>query len=318
MARGTGDNQKRFDSETGELEDGTPLAFNRQPAEDLRPWLGRCFVAYVYANTNEEEFGELCNDASYLRSAVGADWTVGTAEGPLQIRDQTFLCGQHSKVWPLLYRGGNKVAGLLLRPGAIRALFGKDDAEFLDRIKPMEYVGIEDRELTGLFNLDLEPTEWLDALEEWMRDYITRTDAPEPNRISLAFETQAFADPNRQVSEFAEEWDISMRTLERTVRRDFGLTPKQVMRRARVLDFAARLCGVADAEEEEIVLRFFDQAHQIREFQAFFGVTPVEFREARNGLVTLSLEIRQARRLEQLNRIQPGAVRPWMSKPFTP
>ena len=85
------------------------------------------------------------------------------------------------------------------------------------------------------------------------------------------------------------------------------------MRRARVLDCAARLCGVADeAEEDDILLRFFDQAHQIREFRSFFGMTPKQFRLRRSGLLTLSLEIRQARRLELLNRIQPDAIRPWM------
>ena len=94
------------------------------------------------------------------------------------------------------------------------------------------------------------------------------------------------------------------------------MTPKQVMRRARILDLAARLCGVADEEEDEILLRFFDQAHQIREFHAFFHMSPGEFQRQRSGLVTLSLEIRQARRLEMLERIRPGAVRPWMKRTF--
>jgi hypothetical protein len=62
------------------------------------------------------------------------------------------------------------------------------------------------------------------------------------------------------------------------------------------------------------LLRFFDQAHQIREFHTFFAMTPGEFQTKRSGLLTLSLEIRQARRLELLDRIHPDAVRPWMRR----
>nr|WP_137676911.1 DUF6597 domain-containing transcriptional factor [Parerythrobacter lutipelagi] len=311
--------EPEYFSETGETLDGVPLSLNRQPAKDLEPWLGRAMVAFAYDRTGAHATGTLCNDASYLRSAVGVDWTVGTADGPLKIRDQTFLCGQHSRSWPLEYTGGIKVAGLMFRPGAIRALWGIHDADLVDRIRPMELAGVPDRELTGLYNLDLEPGQWLDALEDWLRNHIAKSGAEPPERLSQAFELQAFADPNRPLTEFADEREVSMRTLQRVVKRDFGLTPKQVMRRARVLDFAARLCGVADQEEEDdFILRFFDQAHRIHEFQAFFGMALREFTSNRQGLLTLSLEIRQARRLELLERIDPASVRPWMRDPFQP
>lgn len=306
-------------SETGNTPDGVPLALNRPPAPDLQQWVARAMVAFAYDRANMLAMGTLCNDAAYLRSAVGVSWTVGTAEGPLEIRDQTILCGQHSRAWPLEYCGGIKVAGLMFRPGALRAIWKLDDAALVDRIRPMEAAGVPDREVTGLYNLDLEPGQWLDAIESWLRDYIAEHGAEEPEAISQAFELQAFTDPNRPLTEFADEHEVSMRTLQRIIRRDFGMTPKQVLRRARVLDFAARLCGVADQEEEdEFILRFFDQAHRIHEFQAFFGMAPREFTSNRQGLLTLSLEIRQARRLELLERISPGAVRPWMREPFKP
>lgn len=258
--------------------------------------------------------GLLCNDASYLRTAVGVDWVAGTADGDLPLRDVSFLCGQHSHVMPLQYTGGIKVAGLMLRPGALRALFGLDERAMVDRIVPIEQAGVEDRAVTGLYHSDRSPEDWLIALEQWMADHIAAHDAPEPDPLSQALELQSFADPNIELGYFADRVGVSQRTVERVARRDFGLTPKQIMRRARILDLAARLCGVADEEEEEIMLRFFDQAHQIREFQTFFGVTPREFQRNRSGLLTLSLEIRQARRLELLNRIEPDAVRPWMRR----
>ena len=234
----------------------------------------------------------------------------------MNIRDETFLCGQHSKVMPLRYSGGIKVAGLMLRPGALRVLFKLNELDMVDRIRTIESVGFNDEEVTGLYSPDLHPAEWLCILENWFADYIARNDIEPPDPLSQALELQAFADPNCVLGDFAEQQGVSPKTVERTARRDFGLRPKQIMRRARILDLAARLCGVADEEEVEIMLRFFDQAHEIREFQAFFGMTPVEFKHRRSGLLTLSLEIRQARRLEMLERIEPGSVRPWMRRPF--
>ncbi|MCK0127047.1 helix-turn-helix domain-containing protein [Erythrobacter sp. F6033] len=303
-------------SRTGATDEGDPLSINRAPDKRIRPWVSRSMVAYAYPNGTETLQGVLCNDAPYLRSAVGVDWTVDTKDGELSIRDETFLCGQHSQVMPLRYSGGIKVAGLMLRPGALRTLFGLKDSAMLDRIVSIERGGVDDDDVTSLFDESLSPTAWLLRIENWLAEFVQRTGAKHPSPIAQALELQAFTDPNGSLNEFADRQGVSQRTVERTAKRDFGLQPSQIMRRARILDLAARLCGVADEEEEEIMLRFFDQAHQIREFQVFFGMTPMEFQRNRSALLTLSLEIRQARRLELLDRLEPGAVRPWMRKPF--
>ena len=304
---------------TGATRDGVPLALNRPPAEDLQPWLGRIMVAIADAPADLATSGLLCNDAGYVRTAIGVDWTCGTADGEVRIRDESFLCGQHSKAMPLDYVGGIKVAGFMLRPGAMRALFGVDDGPLVDRLRPMDFAGIADEELTGLYRDGIEPEEWLREIENWLRHHIARNGIQPPDALSQKFELASFADPNMSIADFVDENGVTARTLQRIIKRDFGLTPKQVMRRARTLDLAARLCGVADEEEEEdIYLRFFDQSHQIREFTGFFGMTPREFVSDRQGLLTLSLEIRQARRLELLDRLAPDAIRPWMRDPFMP
>ncbi len=297
---------------TGSTKDGVPLAFNRPPSEDLEPWLGRVMVAIADAPNDDVGDGLLCNDAGYVRTAVEVDWTVETADGKMAIRDQSFLCGQHSKAMPLKFKGGIKVAGFKLKPGAMQVLWGIPDGKMLDRIT----VDIDGGELTELYHDGIDPEDWLLAIENWLRHYIARNGIAPPDPLSQKFELASFADPNQSITDFADENGVTARTLQRVIKRDFGLTPKQVMRRARTLDLAARLCGVADEEEEEdIYLRFFDQSHQIREFTAFFGMTPREFIEGGQHLLTLSLEIRQARRLETLHRLDPGAIRPWMREP---
>lgn len=150
--------------------------------------------------------------------------------------------------------------------------------------------------------------------EKLLVQLIERAGAKTPDPIIEAFDKAAFEDPNQSLSDFAETQNISLRKLERVVKRDFGLTPRTVIRCARALDVAALLCGVADQDEEnEMMLRYFDQSHFIRDFTSFFGVTPHKFRAQPRPLLTITLEQRQARQLEELKRLRPGEHRPWLA-----
>ncbi|MEO9669218.1 MAG: hypothetical protein ABJF80_00120, partial [Marinomonas sp.] len=64
-------------------------------------------------------------------------------------------------------------------------------------------------------------------------------------------------------------------------------------------------------EANEMLLRYFDQSHLIKDFTAFFGVTPEKFRARPRPLMMITLEQRQARRLEELERHTPGTAHPW-------
>lgn len=75
---------------TGATNDGVPLAFNRAPDDRLSDWVGRSMVAVAHGSDATVLQGLLCNDASYLRSAVGIDWVARTADGAIPIRDMTF------------------------------------------------------------------------------------------------------------------------------------------------------------------------------------------------------------------------------------
>lgn len=106
--------------------------------------------------------------------------------------------------------------------------------------------------------------------------------------------------------------NVSLRKLEQIVKRDFGLTSKQVLRRARTRGIAAQLCSAAvDAEAEQLMLRYFDQSHLIRECAAFFGATQSTFCAAPRPLMARKVETREARRLEGMNRIAPCGQRHW-------
>lgn len=85
-----------------------------------------------------------------------------------------------------------------------------------------------------------------------------------------------------------------------------------MLRRARALDIAAVLLGVAMKEEEaEMRLRCFDQSHLIREMRQFFAMTPTQLRTGAHSLLRITMEIRQSRRLDALALLGRDQPRPW-------
>jgi len=78
------------------------------------------------------------------------------------------------------------------------------------------------------------------------------------------------------------EWvGISRRTLERMCARYFGFAPKMLLRRERFLRSLAQFT-IAGKENWSRALddQYYDQAHFVREFKAFMGMTPTEYAEA--------------------------------------
>ena len=298
---------------TGETQDGQPLSVNRAPAEDLKPWVARVYATNVQVDADYTVSCGLISDTPVLRMLFEGDWTATNDLGTKRYRHQALFFGPHSRRMPVTVSGNFSTLSVQLNPGATSA-FGRFPIEpTVDRIIPYQFFGFDETKLYDRFADSNDPEQWLLTVEEIMREYIAHKGAVEPDKLSRAFEIAAFEDPNMKVSDFADEHGVSPKKVERVVKRDFGLSPKKVLRRARALDMAAALRGVGDElEAEEMALRFFDQSHLNREFMDFFGISPVQFVKTPQPLLTLALEVRQARRLELLGRIEEGEKRPWM------
>jgi AraC-like DNA-binding protein len=202
--------------------------------------------------------------------------------------------------------------GIALRPGTGHALRGLDASRMCDKLATCEEFGLPAEAALEALDRTNDPEEWLLILEGMIRQLVHSAGAAPPDPVSSLFEALTFTQPTASVAEFALSCGITQRQLERIIRRDFGMPPKQVLRRARALDMASQLRGVGDrAEAEEISLRYYDQSHLIREFTELFGMSPRQFVARPQPILTLALESRQARRLEFIDRLAPGATRPW-------
>ena len=296
----------------GVTRDGQPLSYNRAPAPDLAPWIGRLYVTKVNLPDDYTVSCGLFNDTPCIRVQLAGDWRAETATGPEAFGRAALFFGPQTKRMPVSVTGSFTSVGMILRPGACTALRGPRVGDFLDRLVPVSTIGGPSEPILDAFSPDATPEEWLEKIESCFRERLAHMCVAPPDPIAARFEEIAFADPTISVSGAADVCGVDRRKLERVVSRDFGLPPKQVLRRARALDMASYLRGVADAEEgEQLALRYYDESHLIHEFTALFGIPPRQFVTTPQPILTLALESRQCRRLEALDRIKPGQTRPW-------
>ncbi|MFN2099154.1 helix-turn-helix domain-containing protein [Altererythrobacter sp. MF3-039] len=254
-------------------------------------------------------------DTPILRMLFKGSWVVELDQGKQEFSDTAVFCGPNSKCLPVHVDGDFVTLSVALKPGAMGALGPFPMGPAMDRIIDYSAFGFDRDNLFARFEGLVGNSEAMMLMvEEIMREYLEHKSGKEPDALTRAFDMAALADPNIKVSEFAEQHEVSAKKVERIVKRDFGLSPKKVLRRARALDMAAILRGVGDYDEgDEMLLRYFDQSHLNREFVEFFGMSPMQFVQTPLPLLTLALETRQSRRLEALGRLEGGEKRPWES-----
>ena len=298
--------------EQGVTRDGQPLSYNRAPAPDLAPWIARLYVTKVNAPADYTLSCGIFNDTAVVRIQLAGQWTAETASGPEEFGTAALFFGPQTHRMPVTVTGSFISLGISLRPGTCTALHGPRVGDFLDRLVPTNAVAMPSEKILESLDRDGSPEEWLQTIERLFRRRVEHFDGALPDPITSRFEEIAFRDPGISIADAARECGVERRKLERIVNRDFGMPPKQLLRRSRALDMASHLRGVADKDEaDELALRYYDESHLIHEFTELFGMSPRQFVSRPQPVLTLALESRQARRLEALNRIQPGQNRPW-------
>lgn len=307
---------RALEPQSGISRDGQPLSYNRAPAADLAPWVARLYYTSVKAPPDYRLDCGLFNDTAFIRIQLQGDWHAETVDGPRSLSRATVFFGPHSRRMPVSVTGSFVSLGISLRPGACHVLNAPKSLDYLDRLVDLETIGQSPPGLLDQITTADPPEQLFEWLEDFLRIRVAECDGRVPDPVTARFEALSFADPTAAIGTFARQIGIDQRRLERLVRRDFGMAPKQVLRRARALDMASHLRGVADvAEAEELVLRYYDQSHLIHEFAELFGMSPGQFVATPQPILTLALESRQARRLEAIERLAPDAPRPWALSP---
>ncbi|MFV0645117.1 MAG: hypothetical protein ACK5NN_11570 [Sphingomonadaceae bacterium] len=302
-------------SMTGATRTGAPLSLSRAPAKDLQPWLYWFSIAEGTLPDGYQAHCHLLDDHPCIRLLYGGVWTAETRDGH-RVYDPgnhgiTLFMGPQTKALPISVTGSYTAITLHFTAGGPQALGGPQVPDMLDRILDFDELTGDGR-LTEKIPLSKGREKWLLALEDIFRDIFVRSDTAPPSLLSHSFEKACLANPGFAISEFASDHNVTLRKLERQIKKDFGLSPKQVQRRARAQDMAAILLGVALAEEEvEMRSRYFDQSHLIREIRYFFHQVPGNMERGDHPFLRLNMESRQSRRFDVLNALGSDTHKAW-------
>lgn len=300
---------------TGATPGGMPLALNRAPREALRPWIIRIGVTDVALPEGQPIACGTLSEHPVMRIIFGSRWTATTAEGNLEFAPGeegiALYFGPNCQRMPLIAHGSFRVVTINMAPGAAGTLSLPPQHEMADRIYRLDPVAGRDTVLPG-YRPGSDKRDWLDAAEDQLAAAFAAAAPPQPHKLMTAFETLCLTDPGASLDCFARDNGVTRRTLERTIHREWGASPGEALRRARALDMAAVLLGLGlEEEEQEARLRYFDQSHLTREMHRYFGMTPGQLHNVPHPLLNITMEIRQSRRLEALQRLAADEPRPW-------
>jgi len=168
---------------------------------------------------------------------------------------------------------GSFSVGIRFRPGKARSFLGVTPGELTDGAA----------ELIDLWpGRAAELKRRLDdakSIQEAMRILLGSMPAPAaaPNPVQRAIEAVAAANGNADLDRVACQANLSPRQFRRRCLEESGLTPKRL---CRVLRFR-HACRIAEAagrpnwSEIAAEAEYFDQAHLIRDFHDFTGLTPM-------------------------------------------
>ena len=299
---------------TGCTPDGKPLAYSRPPAPDLAPWIHSLAVADILATEGRAEACAFFSENAAIRVLLKGQWSLQTADGERRYdtreRSSILYFGPQTKIMPLRVEGPFRFIQLQSRPGTEGKNPDLLPTRSLDRIFDFDdAIPAENR--GTYFSEDDSHECWIVIFEALARKVLFGlVDGPPPPLV-LDFERRMLTDQKLDLEAFAGSHGISRRTFERAIAAAYGISPKAALRRARVLDMAAALLGVAMPEEEaEFRLRYFDQAHMTREIQAYFGMSPGKLKHCEAHLLRIDLEIRQLQRVAAMTALGLEDV-PW-------
>ena len=184
--------------------------------------------------------------------------------------------------------GAGRVFGIKFRPGGFRPFSDRSVHGLTDRVRPAGDV------LPGAATLEAEllaggdDDEQRDAVERYLRG---RQVDPDPRCADVNAMTDALVgNPDiRRVADVLPLFDIGERALQRLFREYLGVTPRWVLRRARLHAAAERVVALAMEGSTQtwadvaIDLGYVDQAHFIHDFKAATGETPARWAAALTG-----------------------------------
>ena len=269
------------------------------PPRDLAP-----YVSLIYRT--DVEPGHVFEDLvppEWANFRVGRSpvYTAGPVAGPMMPVPPVILSGPTSRAVRLRI-GEGRFWGIGLLPLGFAQFLGAPASDHADVHRDIATVPAAAKLQTLLEQLladDLSVDDGATQIIGRLRALISQ---PLPQRDALvATHNAVLSDLSRSVASLAKEVGVSTRTLERFCRRSFGFNPQLLLRRQRFLrSLASFMIDPTMRWIDTIDSHYHDQAHFLRDFRSFMGMTPSEYAALDHPIASLAVQARRAAKVEAM------------------
>jgi AraC-like DNA-binding protein len=192
------------------------------------------------------------------------------------------LAGPYSRSFHIDPSDSTAVIGILFRPGAARMFFpvAAHELHNTDIALSELYPGEADRLLNDVCSATGELMQFL-AVEQYLNQKLTNA-APIHPAVKYAVEQLSREGAVASIRRIQLDTALSHTRFIQLFRENVGLTPKLFcrIRRFRTLLHRVEKGMPVNWAELAVDCGYFDQAHLIRDFRAFAGITPLEYSRA--------------------------------------
>ena len=238
-----------------------------QPPDDLAPFVDRCWVV------RWDLRGQPAHEQKILPhpNVNLAFEATGAA-----------VFGVDRKIFTRRLSGAGKVLGVRFRPGGFRPFFSRPIFSLNDRVVPASRVfgPAADEACAVVMAADADDVAMIAAAVGLLRGFCAAADPVAEQAAGLVKRITEDRGLQR-VAQLAEASGLSERKLQRLFSDYVGVSPKWVMRRARLHEAALRVEADGPASVDWAVLAadlgYADQAHLTRDFTATLGVPPSRY-----------------------------------------
>jgi len=283
-----------------QLETGNAVAIRfALPSEALRPFVTTYYCTEVKASESEpvleDYFHPEWANLRFMEEGWAQSATVGE---PLAVSPAFAVSGPTSRATRFRI-GTGRSWGIGLLPLGWARLFDAPASDFSDRVADgnalatfanMQPLAAQLAQARGGF------AEELALIETHMERLFATRDSDEAGTAAILKMNAELVDPElATVAELADRVAMGVRSLERLSKRAFGFTPKLLLRRQRFLRSLAQF--MLDPSLKWLATldyHYHDQAHFVRDFKRFMGMTPSAYAKLDKPLLVAAARARMA------------------------
>jgi AraC-like DNA-binding protein len=248
------------------------------PSPALAPYISTYYLTEGQLTDGDAVEDWLHPEWANLRFSNGSHWSSAQGDEPLRSLAPAILTGPTSSAQQFRLSGTIRNWGVGLLPQGWLRLIGAPAADYVDRTVALtdepcfaELAALPAAVFSGPPDAALEAKRIDTALLDLLARRPPHEDEARIRAAHSALTDEAIA----SVTELAKRLGISSRSLERLSLRAFGFSPKLLLRRQRFLRSLAQfMLDPSLTWIKTLDFQYVDQAHFVRDFRRFMGMTP--------------------------------------------